>query len=461
MTDCSWPPTAPASVCGTRRPAPGSWGPTWSCTASPTCLQDPAPSRALKALVDDVNQELDAYSRYLGRHPDQRDSMAAAALLPATLATTTGGPVDAFLAWARGALGSDASAVTDGTALIGFWPTETPERMTKKEVVACAQLLERHGIGIEPDVRLGGPVVGPGPVVLFETGDDPPRSAGPEYSSATTLLQLAVAVGGADGTVDPAEQEVLLDHLSTGLTLTPGEQERLIAHLHWLTATGSKLTGLTKRLRELPAERRTAMADVLVTVAAADGVISADEVKVLAKIYKMLGLDPESVYSSLHTRTTSVGSPEAPPNRRHGRSGVAVASPRPARAAPPGVVALDASVLAASAASTAAVSSLLTEVFDDTSSNDPHEAAVAEPPTSDAPAVDGLDASHSQLLVAVLERAEWPRAEFDELAQQHGLLPDGALDTLNDLAYRLCDEPLLEGDDDLVLNDYAVQEIPR
>ena len=90
-----------------------------------------------------------------------------------------------------------------------------------------------------------------------------------------------------------------------------------------------------------------------------------------------------------------------------------------------------------------------------------HEAAVAESTTGDAAVVDGLDAAHSRLLTAVLKRAEWPRAEFDELAQQHGLLPDGALDTLNDLAHRLCDEPLLEGDDDLVLNDYAVQEIPR
>lgn len=431
----------------------------------PDLLQDPAPTRALKTLVDGVTQELDAFSRHVGRYPDQRDGMAAAALLPSVLATTAGGPVDAFLSWARGVLGTDASAVTDGSELIGFWPTATPGKMAKKEVVACAQLLEQHGIGIEPDVRLGGPVVGPGPVVLFDAGDDPPRSAGPEYSSACTLLQLAVAVGGADGTVDPAEQEAVLDHLATNLDLSPGEQERLIAHLHWLTTAGSKLTGLTKRLQALPTERRSAMADVLVTVAAADGVISADEVKVLAKIYKMLGLDPDAVYSTLHSRTTSIITAEAPPNRRHSRSGIATAPPRPARAATPGVVALDASVLAASAASTAAVSSLLTEVFDDAVPERADEAiaASAEPDqtTGDAPIVDGLDAAHSRLLSAVLKRAEWPRAEFDELAQQHGLLPDGALDTLNDLAYRLCDEPLLEGDDDLVLNDYAVQEIPR
>ena len=129
------------------------------------------------------------------------------------------------------------------------------------------------------------------------------------------------------------------------------------------------------------------------------------------------------------------------------------------------MVALDASVLAASAASTAAVSSLLTEVFDNAVPDCVDEAVGVTPEsertTDGAPTVDGLDAAHSRLLIAVLDRADWPRSEFDELAQQHGLLPDGALDTLNDLAYRLCDEPLLEGDDDLVLNDYAVQEIPR
>ena len=36
-----------------------------------------------------------------------------------------------------------------------------------------------------------------------------------------------------------------------------------------------------------------------------------------------------------------------------------------------------------------------------------------------------------------------------------------ALDVLNDHAVETCDEPLLDDDGDLVLNDYAVQEIPR
>ncbi len=430
----------------------------------PDLLEEPRSSRELKSLVDDVTQELEAYSRFLGRNPDQAGSLAAAALLPPELATSAGAAADSFLSWARAALGDDASVVVDGDELIGFWPTAQPSKMTKKEVVTCAQLLERHGIGIEPDVRVGGATISPGPVVLFDASYDPPRSAGPEYVAATTLLQLAVAVGSADGTVDSSEQQVLLDHMGTALALTPGEIERLIAHLHWLTATGSKLTGLTKRLRELPDDRRRSMADVLVAVAAADGVISPEEVKTLGKIYKLLGLDPDAVYSRLHAQAAAVApSAEEGTRRRHSRPGVTV-NETPAEPAPPGSVDLDPALLAASAASTAAVSSLLSEVFADTTPDAEEPTSVGNiehTPAHEAGAVPGLDAAHGRLYLAVVTRPTWSRAEFAELAEEHGLLPDGALDILNDLAVETCDEPLLEDEGDLVLNDYAVQEIPR
>nr|WP_176921380.1 TerB N-terminal domain-containing protein [Pseudonocardia oroxyli] len=421
----------------------------------PDLLEEPGATRALKSLVDDVTQELEAYSRFIGRNPDQAGSLAAAALLPVELATS--GPAETFLAWARASLGDDASVVVDGDELIGFWPTAQDTKMSKKEVVACAQLLERHGIGIEPDVRLGGAAISAGPVVLFDASYDPPRSAGTEYVAATTLLQLAVAVSAADGDVDSSEQQVLLDHLGSALALTPGEVERLIAHLHWLTATGSKLTGLTKRLREMPEERRRSMADVLVAVAAADGVISGDEVKTLGKIYKLLGLDPDDVYSRLHSQTT-VAAPVERTGRRHSRAGVTVKET--VEPAPPGTVDLDPALLAASAAGTAAVSSLLAEVFADTDAPAP-PTEVLPPPQEETGQVPGLDAAHGRLYLAVLERSTWGRAEFAQLAESHGLLPDGALDVLNDHAVDTCGEPLLEDEGDLVLNDYAVQEIPR
>jgi tellurite resistance protein/tetratricopeptide (TPR) repeat protein len=426
-------------------------------------LEDPAASRALRSLSDEVTQELDAYSRYIGRHPDEGDTPAAVALLPLDLPIPAGGKAARLLDWAKTALGTDSSTVIDGAQLIELWSPAQPGVFTKAEAVSCAQLLERHRIGIEPDVRLGGPKATTGPVVLFDAHHESPRAAGAEYTAATNLLELAVTVSLADGSLHPSEQQVLLDHLASGLGLTIAEQERLTAHLRWLSVrgqAGATLAGLTRRLSGLPETSRSEIAQVLVMVAAADGVISATEVTALLKIYKLLGLDPDQVYSALHDQSVSrpdADSHDSGPHTRDGDS--ADPRPKPTMATPGARLVLDHRRLAAAAASTAEVSSLLGAVF-----ADDDEPAPSQPPTEVAPLTsrfNGLDAPHSAMLAELILRTRWARAEFDALAVSLELMPSAALDTINDYAFDRCDEPLLDVDDDLILNDFAVQELTR
>ena len=75
----------------------------------------------------------------------------------------------------------------------------------------------------------------------------------------------------------------------------------------------------------------------------------------------------------------------------------------------------------------------------------------------------GLDAAHSALLRALVAQDAWARAEFEELAATWQLMPDGALDRINEAALDAVDEPLLEDDDSDVftVNDYARQELLR
>lgn len=440
-------------------------------TDVPDVVGDPDATRDLTALVDAVTDELEAFSRFVGHNPAERESLAAQALLPAELVSDADGPAAPLLSWARAQLGTDASVVIDAADLIRFWPARV---MSGADVITCAQLLERHGIGLEPDPRLGGPILSTGPAVLFEARGDMPRAAGPEYAAATTLLQLAVAVGGVDGQVQAVEQEVMLDHLGTALELTAAEQERLAAHLHWLSSTGTKLAGLTDRVAALPPDRREAIGEVLVAVAAADGVIAPEEVEILGRIFEMLGLARETLFSRLHAHSVEIPTVDVPAAEVAGADAPGAGSPvvdRPRHAPParpaappperphvPGVVTLDAGVLAASAASTAAVSSLLGDIFAD---DDP------EPEPDDSPSepdedADGLDDAHRALLSEVLGRPRWTQAEFADLADRAGLMPAGALDTLNEHALDLCDDVLIETEDDaLVLNDFAVEAIAR
>lgn len=422
----------------------------------PDVLDRPETRGALSRLVESVTDDLDAYSRWLGRNPDGRGSLAAAALLPPELLDTASGQLHELTAWVEGHLGERDRAVVDGAPLIAWWATAQPGRATKAEAVALLQLLDRLGVGVEPDIRWGGPVLAPGPVVLFRAGADAPRVAAPEYAAATTLLHLAVAVSAADGSVDDAEQEHLVAHVEAALHLGEGEQRRLHAHLAWLVAAGVKLTGLTRRLRALDADQRERIGDVAVATAAADGVISPQEVTTLRKIYTLLGLDPDRVYTLLHAATT--------PGQQHTAALQEAVTLRPAGPPEPGYrvpervgVVLDENVVRRRLAESAEVGALLADIFaDDEPAGPPPPSA---PAGDDAAPVAGLDARHSALLRALGERPAWNRSEYEALAARLDVMSAGALDRINEAAMDLADEPVADGDDDITINPTVLQEM--
>jgi hypothetical protein len=71
----------------------------------------------------------------------------------------------------------------------------------------------------------------------------------------------------------------------------------------------------------------------------------------------------------------------------------------------------------------------------------------------------GLDAPHGALLRALEGRTTITRADFDGEATTRRLLPDGALDRLNEAAFDVCDAPLLDGDDPLDIDPDVLEEL--
>ncbi|RKH06411.1 hypothetical protein D7X74_33760, partial [Corallococcus sp. CA047B] len=120
-----------------------------------------------------------------------------------------------------------------------------------------------------------------------------------------------------------------------------------------------------------------------------------------------------------------------------------------------GGVVLDMRSVQAKLTETAAVSSLLGSIFAEEEPASPTPAPLVE----GAGQIAGLDSAHSAMLRALVTRAEWLRSEVEQLASGLGLLTDGALDVINDAAFEVCGEPVLEGDETLQLNDKAAQEM--
>ncbi|NUT50532.1 MAG: hypothetical protein HOV94_24970 [Saccharothrix sp.] len=445
------------------RPASGGLSSTTWQSDVPDVLTAAAPTKVLKALVESCANDLDAYSRLIGRQPEAAGTLPALALLPDELFTGDLAGLRPVRELVERTLPGDVPRARCGMSdLVALWPTKASGKFAKADAVGLAQLLGKFGIGIEPDVRLGGPVQGAGPAVLFRITAAQSATATPEYTAATTLLHLAAVVSAADDDVSTPERDHLVSHLESSLHLTPGERIRLTAHLDWLLASKLKLTGLTKRLAALTDSQRAHVAEFATAIAAVDGVVSPGEVDTLRKIYKLLGQEPDSVYTELHaltaasTRPAPATEPAVVVPADTGPTGYLI--PPPPKPEPPvDGVRLDPALVEAKMRESAAVAALLADVFDD----EPEEAAPPLPaPVVAVDLVGSLDAAHSNLLRELAARSSWSRADFDDLCAEVALLPEGALDVLNEAAVEAVDEPVVEDDgDQLVINDYALGEL--
>ncbi|HEX5497008.1 MAG TPA: TerB N-terminal domain-containing protein [Mycobacteriales bacterium] len=430
-----------------------------------------APGRTLAALVTGCTDELDPYSRWLGRNPDGQGTIAGAALLPACLVDPGRGAVGDLLRWADAQVGAATHAIIDGADLIGFWTPQRPATLPKADSVAVARLLAGQGYGIEPDPRFGAAPLAAGPAVLFRLDPaDSPSAPSAGYTAAATLMHLAAAVAGADDDVSESERAQLAAHLHSALHLSAAERSRLEAHLLRLLTVGVKLTGLTGRLRALTVEQREGVAAFCVRIAAADGVLAASEMAILAKVYTLLGLDATRVPGDAHALITTAPAtvPPTPPDTVPDTVlDIGPVTVRPAGAAPSGYPIpvqrrevgfhLDEAAIAAKLAESEQVSALLGQIFAEQDSPAPEP--VAAPEIRTGPPAAGLDGAHSALLRALAGRPAWSRAEVEDLCAGLGLLPDGALDTLNDAAFDTAGEPVAEGEDPIQTNTDAMREM--
>jgi tellurite resistance protein len=316
-------------------------------------------------------------------------------------------------------------------------------------------MLERLGYGIEPDVRLGGAVPKlAGWVAIFRLETDNLPYLSPEYLTVTLIAHLAIAVASGDELPNWVEQDYLRTHLESLLPLTQAERSRFQAHLQLLLQEKPNLRGLKTRVEAVPPETRGAIARFLVSVAVADGQASPKEIDRLTKVYTLLELDPQTLYSNVHdiSANSVTSRPASEPIT------VRAASPTKGHQipAPPqqNPLVLDMSVVESKISESQEVSSLLADIFVEES-----PVTQASPMAEIVTGIAGLDTAHSQLLQALAHKPEWQRAELEAIALTLNLMLDGALEVINEAAFDQCDEAVIEGDDPFAVNSDVLQEL--
>ena len=294
------------------------------------------------------------------------------------------------------------------------------------------------------------------PIVLFPLpqGETALETVSALYPFALISLTLATFVGHADGTMEEAERRQIIARIDATPGLSASERARLSANLLWLIAVPPNLSALRSRLKAAPGEARAELGRIALATAAADGEIHPKEIAAIEKLYGVLGLDVDRVYSELHALSidgpVSVYRPEALEIEH------SIPSPPGDARRPLATVTLDATRIAAVMADTSRVSQVLGDIFSD--DDGPPETPETDDEATETAAFDGLDQQHRALALELTSRLVWTEEEFLRLAAGHGLMAAGALEAINEWAFDRFGDALIEDYDGYEVNaDIAAQ----
>ena len=445
-------------------------------------LPDPsilrAPVKKLITIAEQCNDALDAYSRYLGKEGRSADDIAAVMLLPKPLLHNYHHPaIEKFKTWAQSIIENDEGLTTTKELWAYLDETLSPtssKALSKKQNELIINLVELAGFGIAPDQRYHQTrLQSDGYAVLFVCDHDA-HCEGFEPSSSFYQISLAMRLGAMvatiNGYVDKREVDTLLTLLNQDSQLTTIEKESLTAYLLWQLNTPANMAGLKATLADLDAQYIGFISRFIITVALANGNIEPSQIKQIEKLYQALGLDRTMVTSDIHQLTTNkkvnIGIKNEPETKDN--------SSKSSRS-----FSFDAELLALHERETAVAKAMLSKIFaveDEESEDDIKESVLlkissktATEHHSNAPVnnhssgneavINGLDRSHSQLYQELISAEVWQREAVNELCESLNLMINGAIETINDWAYDKVDAPVLEDDDEVVVDFEIVDEL--
>ena len=422
-----------------------------------------------RELLESCTAQLEDYSRALGRASGPTPTLAVLSRLPSSLRRQH---ADLMAAASMKTLDSlcDNATPRDPEQLLSLVGTADGTDVNRAKLRELAGILAAFGYGITADPTFAVRTTKANePVVVFRLGCPVDASTNlaptPRYAQVQATLMLALLVATADGTLDDRERQGLMARVDAATELPEDERRRLVAELVAQASTPGRATDWMKRLKDLEATDSERVADILVAAAAADGRIDPSEVTLLEKVCARLGLEASALYPRLHG---SIAAPTGGPDDDlkivlpAGKAPKTASIPRPPPAnSSGGAVHVDLSRLEAIRRETRSASNVLADIFAEEEDTPEPEAIAQYIPEPAADAIfEGLEGRYGCLLADLAERDEWTSADFEQLIRRAGLMPAAARQILNEWSLDRFDEPVLEGEEIIIVNRYLLPQ-PR
>ncbi len=387
-------------------------------------------------LADTVANDVSPYCKMLAYNPTRAASIAGLINCPPELRDTIavqdrrwldGLPLNASVPFgelAKHTIGADSTKwtvrhrrlISEALSVVGYAMEPGPEDMTER--------MEDSTV-----------------VQVFRgTSDSQSRS----LIVASAAAMLVAGVVKVNKEVADKIEDFWLSQLPSRLSLPTDQMIRLRARLVWYRTNTGSLSKVKRMLGEATLEEREFCAWSATIAAGVRGNVDNPQIAMLEAIHDALSVPRTALYVGLHAGigATAAGTDE-PVAVSDEAAEVLHLIPRPPAAEPNGP---DMDRLARIRADTERVSAMLADIF---AENEP----VPEiPEQAGQGPLAGLDAEHANLLTKLLASTEWTRQEFDAAATKIGLMPDGAMEAINEWAFDRYGDALVEDGDPFLVN---------
>lgn len=398
----------------------------------------------LLSLAEGVANELAPLAKLLAYYPTRAKSLAALVSCPAEL---------------RDSIAVDARRWFDALAL----PAPVPFGLLAKHAIGAesTKWTVRHRRQISEALAAIGCSMEPGPddaierlsdetVVYVIRGVNDGQSR--EMAVASAAAMLVANIAKANKAHSTKLEEFWLSRLPSRLALPVSQTERLRARLAWYRTSNVAIPKVKRLLGDATLEERELCAWSATVATGVTGNVDKPQIAALEAIYDALGVARNTLYTGLHAGVAATTNGADEPVEVSNEVAEFVHPIPPPPAAKP--VGPDVDRLAKIRAETESVSAMLATIFTEAEA-EPEEAT----PASDSP-LTGLDSEHAALLNKLVMRPEWVRQEFEAIAVSLNLMPDGALEAINEWAFDRYGDALVEDGDPLALNlDLLAQDL--
>lgn len=423
------------------RPASSSleyfeYGPDGLC--DPSVLTGPT-----NKLVDiglECSDELDAYSRYLGKKDTTKEDLEAVALLPNSLIANKGiGLIEDLKTWGKNIVQNN-EGLTDVKEFWNLTNMPTPAKINKKEQELICNLISKSGFSLAPHPVLHGCKLNiDDKIVLYEASTGNPVENTPIFDDVAIKLRLGAIIANADMKIHTSEVSYLRDMVHSNDNLTITEKQSLDAYLKWLLNSPSNFNGLKAALNKLRDSDKEIVRKMLISVALADGKVDPNEVKEIEKLYTALGLDKANVPADIHA--LSSGKPTR-------------TSQKATKSSTAGGFTLDSNILELHESETKAAQNILNKIFVDEGDDEPEEDKALQSLDSEP----NLENKALLIYKEISDKETINREEFEKICSKYGFFVDAAIDSINEWSFDNVDAPVVEEDAGNIVIDREIAD---